>query len=139
MATMNANSAASLISAALAGNTAAKEEKKAAAMVYLNVGITIPLPNQQGEMVDTFVSLPFGLPLDTMSKMVAKGNNQEWNQLVDLKNGLLEALTKLGNTQEPGTGKVIPKLEVQVFHRKETSEPQAASGNAMELILKALS
>ena len=137
MATMNAN-AASLIAAALGGNATAKEEKKQA-QIYLNVGITIPLPNQQGEMVDTFVSLPFGLPLDTMSKMVAKGNNQEWNQLVDLKNGLLEALTKLGNTQEPGTGKVIPKLEVQVFHRKETSEPQAASGNAMELILKALS
>ena len=137
MATMNAN-AASLISSVLGGNATAKEEKQQA-QIYLNVGITIPLPNQQGEMVDTFVSLPFGLPLDTMSKMVAKGNNQEWNQLVDLKNGLLEALTKLGNTQEPGTGKVIPKLEVQVFHRKETSEPQAASGNAMELILKALS
>ena len=140
MAVMNQESAASLIAAAIGGNTSAKEEKKAAAMIYLNIGITIPLPNQQGEMVDTFVSLPFGLPLDTMTKMVAKGNNQEWNQLVDLKNGLLEALTKLGNTQEPGTGKVLPKLECQIFHRKEAStEPAATSANAMELILKALS
>ena len=139
MAVMNQESAASLIAAAIGGNTSAKEEKKAAAMIYLNIGITIPLPNQQGEMVDTFVSLPYGLPLDTMSKMVAKGNNQEWNTLVELKNGLLQALTSLGNSQEPGTGKVIPKLDVQVFHRKEISEPQAASGNAMELILKALS
>ena len=138
MATMNANSAASLISAALAGNTAAKEEKQQA-MVYLNVGITIPMPNAEGEVVDTFVSLPFGLPLDTMTKMVARGNNAHWNAMVDLKNGLLEALTTLGNAQEAGTGKVLPKLEVQIFHRKEASEPAAPSANSMELILKALS
>lgn len=138
MATMNANSAASLISAALAGNTTAKEEKQQA-MVYLNVGITIPMPNAEGEVVDTFVSLPFGLPLDTMTKMVAKGSNAQWNAMVDLKNGLLEALTTLGNAQEAGTGKVLPKLEVQIFHRKEASEPAAPSANSMELILKALS
>lgn len=138
MASMNANSAASLISAALAGNATAKEEKQQA-MVYLNVGITIPMPNAEGEVVDTFVSLPFGLPLDTMTKMVAKGNNAQWNAMVDLKNGLLEALTTLGNAQEAGTGKVLPKLEVQIFHRKEASEPAAASANSMELILKALS
>ena len=138
MATMNANSAASLISAALAGNTSAKEEKQQA-MVYLNVGITIPMPNAEGEVVDTFVSLPFGLPLDTMTKMVARGNNAQWNAMVDLKNGLLEALTTLGNAQEAGTGKVLPKLEVQIFHRKEASEPAAPSANSMELILKALS
>ena len=138
MATMNANSAASLISAALAGNTSTKEEKQQA-MVYLNVGITIPMPNAQGEVVDTFVSLPFGLPLDTMTKMVAKGSNAQWNAMVDLKNGLLEALTTLGNAQEAGTGKVLPKLEVQIFHRKEASEPAAPSANSMELILKALS
>ena len=138
MATMNANSAASLISAALAGNTSAKEEKQQA-MVYLNVGITIPMPNAEGEVVDTFVSLPFGLPLDTMAKMVTRGNNAHWNAMVDLKNGLLEALTTLGNAQEAGTGKVLPKLEVQIFHRKEASEPAAPSANSMELILKALS
>lgn len=138
MATMNANSAASLISAALVGNTSAKEEKQQA-MIYLNVGITIPLPNEKGEVVDTFVSLPFGLPLDTMTKMVARGNNAHWNAMVDLKNGLLEALTTLGNAQEAGTGKVLPKLEVQIFHRKEASEPVAPSANSMELILKALS
>ena len=138
MATMNANSAASLISAALTGNTSAKEEKQQA-MVYLNVGITIPMPNAEGEVVDTFVSLPFGLPLDTMTKMVARGNNAHWNAMVDLKNGLLEALTTLGNAQEAGTGKVLPKLEVQIFHRKEASEPAAPSANSMELILKALS
>ena len=140
MATMNANSAASLIAAALGGNTqtSAKEEKQQA-MVYLNVGITIPMPNAEGEVVDTFVSLPFGLPLDTMTKMVARGNNAQWNAMVDLKNGLLEALTTLGNAQEAGTGKVLPKLEVQIFHRKEASEPAAPSANSMELILKALS
>ena len=137
MATMNANSAASLISAALAGNTTAKEEKQQA-MVYLNVGITIPMPNAEGEVVDTFVSLPFGLPLDTMSKMVAKGSNPSWNSLVEMKNSLLEALVTLGNAQEPGSGKMLPKLEIQIYHRKEASEPAAPTANSMELILKAL-
>lgn len=140
MATMNANSAASLIAAALGGNTqtSAKEDKKQA-QIYLNIGITIPLPNAQGEVVDTFVSLPYGLPLDTMTKMVAKGSNAEWNTLVDLKNSLLEALTKLGESLEKGNGKVLPKLECQLYHRKDEATVQQPSGNAMELILKALS
>ena len=137
MATMNANSAASLISAALAGNTTAKEEKQQA-MLYLNVGVTIPLPNAEGEVVDTFVSLPLGLPLDTMPKKVARGNNANWNQMVDLKNSLLEALTKLGESMEKGTGKVLPALSCQLYHRKDEATVQQPSGNAMELILKAL-
>ena len=137
MATMNATSAASLISAALEGNAPTKADKPQA-MLYLNVGVTLPLPNEQGEIIPTFVSLPFGLPLDTMSKMVAKGSNPSWNSLVEMKNSLLEALVTLGNAQEPGSGKMLPKLEIQIFHRKEQAEP-VASANSMELILKALS
>ena len=138
MAVMNQESAASLISAALAGNTSAKEEKQQA-MVYLNIGIHVPMANEKGELVDTFIALPFGLPLDTMTKMVARGNNAHWNAMVDLKNGLLERLIALGNAQEAGTGKILPKLEVQIFHRKEAPESTAPSANAMELILNALS
>lgn len=138
MAAMNSTSAASLIAAALNGNTVEKSEKKES-MVYLNIGITIPMPNAQGEIEDTFVSLPFGLPLDTMSKSIARGNNAHWNGVVDLKNGLLEALTTLAQSFEPGSGKVMPKLECQLYHRKDKQEAQAASANSMELILKALS
>ena len=140
MATITNANTASLIAAALGGNTqtSAKEDKKQA-QIYLNIGITIPLPNAQGETVDTFVSLPFGLPLDTMSKMVSRGNNPEWNQMVGLKNSLLEALSTLGESLEKGSGKVLPKLECQLYHRKDDATVQQPSGNAMELILKALS
>ena len=139
MAVMNQESAASLISAALLGGKTEAKAEKQQAQIYLNIGINVPMANEKGEVVDTFVSLPFGLPLDTMTKMVAKGNNAHWNAMVDLKNGLLEALTTLGNAQEAGTGKVLPKLECQIFHRKEASTEPATSANAMELILKALS
>ena len=138
MAAMNQESAASLISQALGGKTEAKAEKQQA-QIYLNIGIYVPMANEKGEVVDTFVSLPFGLPLDNMTKMVARGNNANWNQMVDLKNSLLEALTKLGESMEKGNGKDMPKLSCQLYHRKDEATVQQPSGNAMELILKALS
>ncbi|ECQ2933722.1 hypothetical protein PJM40_0011 [Salmonella phage vB_SenP_UTK0002] len=138
MAVLNgSNNASSIIGAALGGKPAAGAQRPQAE-VFINVGINVQMPNEEGEMVDTFLSLPFGLPLDTMNELVIRGNNQQWNEQAAARNELLKALVKMGEALDAGTGTEMPKLSVQLYRRKAQEEHQA-SNNAMAQILAALS
>lgn len=137
MAILNGNNASSIIGAALNGR-ATNNTQRPQAEIFLNVGITVQLPNEEGEMVDTFLSLPFGLPLDTMNELVIRGNNTQWNEQAAARNELLKALVKMGESLEAGSGTELPKLQVQLYRRK-AQEEHIASNNAMSQILAALS
>lgn len=137
MAILNGNNASSIIGAALNGR-AANNTQRPQAEIFLNVGITVQLPNEEGEMVDTFLPLPFGLPLDTMNELVIRGNNAQWNEQAAARNELLKALVKMGESLEAGSGTELPKLQVQLYRRK-AQEEHIASNNAMSQILAALS
>lgn len=137
MAVLNGNNASSIIGAALNGR-AANNTQRPQAEIFLNVGITVQLPNEEGEMVDTFLPLPFGLPLDTMNELVIRGNNAQWNEQAAVRNELLKALVKMGESLEAGSGTELPKLQVQLYRRK-AQEEHIASNNAMSQILAALS
>lgn len=137
MAILNGNNASSIIGAALNGK-ATNNTQRPQAEIFLNVGITVQLPNEEGEMVDTFLSLPFGLPLDTMNELVIRGNNAQWNEQAAARNELLKALVKMGESLEAGSGTELPKLQVQLYRRK-AQEEHIASNNAMSQILAALS
>ncbi|AIX12365.1 single-strand DNA-binding protein [Escherichia phage Pollock] len=137
MAILNGNNASSIIGAALNGK-ATNNTQRPQAEIFLNVGITVQLPNEEGEMVDTFLSLPFGLPLDTMNELVIRGSNAQWNGQAAARNELLKALMKMGESLEAGSGTELPKLQVQLYRRK-AQEEHIASNNAMSQILAALS
>lgn len=137
MAILNGNNASSIIGAALNGK-ATNNTQRPQAEIFLNVGITVQLPNEEGEMVDTFLPLPFGLPLDTMNELVIRGNNAQWNEQAAARNELLKALVKMGESLEAGSGTELPKLQVQLYRRK-AQEEHIASNNAMSQILAALS
>jgi len=87
---------------------------KPKAEVWLNVGITLPIVQADGTTQDTFVALPFGLPLDTMEDMVAKGKNADWLNMVAVKNALLAKLKDAGNGLESGGEQVVAGLEIQL-------------------------
>ena len=138
MATLNsATNASSIIGAAL-GNKPAGGAARPQAEIFINVGITVQMPNEEGEMVDTFLSLPFGLPLDNMNELIIRGNNAQWNEQAAARNELLKALVKMGESLDAGTGSELPKLQVQLYRRK-AQEEHVASNNAMAQILSALS
>jgi hypothetical protein len=138
MATLN-SSASSIIGAALGNKSAGnKPADRPQAEIYINVGVTVQMPNEEGEMVDVFLSLPYGLPLDTMSDLVIRGNNQVWNDQAAARNELKAALVKLGESLEQGVGQTMPKLQVQLYRRKEQVE-HTASNNAVSQILAAIS
>lgn len=139
MAVVN-STASSIIGNALSGNKApaANNAQRPQAEIFINVGIPVQMPNEQGEMEEVFLSLPYGLALDNMSELVIRGNNQQWNDQAAARNELLKALVKMGSSLEAGTGTGLPKLQVQLYRRKEQVE-HTASNNAVSQILSALS
>lgn len=140
MATINnSNEARSIIGAALGGKGAGRQQSgdRPQAEFFINVGVTVPMPDEEGNMVDTFLSLPYGLPLDTMSELVIRGNNEVWNNQAAARNELLKALVKMGGELEVGSGQELPKLQVQLYRRKEQTE-HTASTSAVSAILNAL-
>lgn len=141
MAIVN-NNASSLISQALGGKPANRgNEPRPQAEFFINVGVPITRTiERDGEMVEEeiLLSLPFGLPLDTMNELVIRGNNEQWNADAAARNELLKALVKMGEGLDAGTGKMLPKLAVQLYRRKDQVEA-AADNSTMATILSALS
>ncbi|EFR8087445.1 hypothetical protein H0090_004553 [Salmonella enterica] len=143
MAVLNSgNNASSLISMALGNKPASRGgEPRPQAEFFINVGVPITRQvERDGEMVEEeiLLSLPFGLPLDTMSELVIRGNNEQWNADAAARNELLKALVKMGEGLDAGTGKMLPKLAVQLYRRKDQVEAAADNGT-MATILSALS
>ena len=99
MAIVN-NNASSLISQALGGKPASRSnEPRSQAEFFINVGVPITRTiERDGEMVEEeiLLSLPFGLPLDTMNELVIRGNNEQWNADAAARNELLKALVIMG-------------------------------------------
>ena len=141
MAIVN-NNASSLISQALGGKPASRgNEPRPQAEFFINVGVPMTRTiERDGEMVEEeiLLSLPFGLPLDTMNELVIRGNNEQWNADAAARNELLKALVKMGEGLDAGTGKMLPKLAVQLYRRKDQVEA-AADNSTMAIILSALS
>lgn len=91
-------------------NAGAKDKSQ----VWLNVGINLPMTKPDGTTENVFISLPFGLALDTMTKAEAKGNNTEYAHMVQAKNWLLEQLQAAGNKLDAGQATTINGLELQL-------------------------
>lgn len=99
--------------------------------VYLNIGMNVPMEQPDGTVEDVFVSLPFGLGVDTMSEAEYRGSDQNsnWNQLAQAKNGLLAALKGIAEGVEPGKTIVLPDNVFQLEIRKVGKAEAPAEGS----------
>jgi len=104
------------------GNGMPNAENRPQATLWLNVGLTIPVEQEDGTIVDTFVSLPVGIPLDTTEPMVMRGSNRNWLNIVQVKNALLEFAQKTAAGCEPGTGIIASNLQVQFFKKGDAAK-----------------
>lgn len=98
---------------------------------WLNIGVTLPGAGENGE--DLFVSLPVGIPLDDMKPVAIKGNNQNWINLAQTKNTLLEEVQKAGASMEPGSSDIIEGLSVQIL-RVGGAKPSTGDAESNPLI-----
>lgn len=75
----------------------ANPTNKPKAKIWINVGY------EAGEGENArFISLPFGIPVDTMDKLDVRGQNEEWVKQRIAQNQLLEALQEMGASFDPG-------------------------------------
>lgn len=106
-------------------------EERPQATLWLNVGLNIPVQQEDGTMVDTFISLPVGIPLDTTEPMVMRGSNRDWLNIVQVKNALLEFAQKTAAACEPGTGIIAENLQVQFFRKGNAAKASDPAENPL--------
>ena len=99
-------------------NAETASAKREASELWLNVGV---------EVNGKFVSLPFGLALDTMNHVEARGQNVEYVQLQNARNELLEDLKEVAAKLAPGEEIEVPVLTIRI--RRKNSELELAPEN----------
>lgn len=97
-------------------STNSKEFKKAT--VYLNVGYTVTLDDG----TETFVSLPFGLGLDNMSKAKTDTSNEDYNALNTARNQLLADILQAAKGISAGNGKFLDGLKLELRVKSKPTE-----------------
>lgn len=85
-------------------------QNRPSAKIWLNVGMNIPVQQEDGTVVEQFISIPMGIPFDTMEPMTARGNNPENNQRVEVGNMILEHFQKKCEALKPGETMAEPQL-----------------------------
>lgn len=115
--------------ASLFGNGAqapAATNEKTPAKVWLNIGYTVDAKQMvDGEMktVQQFVSLPVGIPLDTMVAIaLPKGKNKDYRNLVAARNVLMKKLQEISEKLDSGEDTLVP-LQIQM--RRVDAEVEA--------------
>lgn len=96
---------------------AAKPKSK----LWANIGFVTQVQNDEGVTEERFVSLPFGLAIDTMNNTEVQRKDNMYKTLQIAENDLLESLKKLGLSMEPGQQTIIADLKVQI-HRVDDRE-----------------
>lgn len=113
-------------------NTALKGKDTAAAkdlpksQFWMNVGFTAEGAGAEGE--DVFVSLPYGLPLDSMEHVNTKSKNENYVALQQARNGLLDQVKEAAATLQPGESMTV-QLEVQIRRIEEEVEETPTTDN----------
>jgi hypothetical protein len=104
--------------------TTAKTERKPTAQFWLNFGYMVA-STTEGED-SRFVSLPMGIPLDTMDKVSVRSQNQDYAQFQAARNDLLDQMLEAAGALQPGQDYVLEVeggLAVQI--RRVAAEVEA--------------
>jgi hypothetical protein len=103
------------------------------AELWMNIGYSTEIENEEtGKVEHRFVSLPRGIPLDTMEKVPTNSPNQLTATFQGARNDLLEQIMDAAKHLEPGEEKIIGEaggLQLQI--RRVTGKARAVrpSGN----------
>lgn len=98
-------------------------EEKVKSQLWVNVGYSIEV---NGESV--FVSIPMGIPVDSVKELPTNTRNAEFNLLNQARNQLLQDITAAAEDLEAGESHVL-ELEVQLRRIDKEVDPLPANGN----------
>lgn len=84
-------------------SASSSKDERPKAEFWLNIGYPVDVETSEGTEA-RFVSLPVGIPVDTMEKLSVKSSNEEFSALQSARNDLLdqimEAAQKLNSGEE---------------------------------------
>lgn len=110
---LNNNQNNSLIDNFINDNKSTVNSSRQEAKVFLNIGYTSEEKDANGDNI--FISLPYGLALDTMPNIrVSDRSQSSYADLQRKKNAFKDALLQAINNMPAGTRKRI-KLEVEIY------------------------
>ena len=102
---------------AKAAKSATIVEEKVKSQLWVNVGYSIEV---EGEQV--FVSIPMGIPVDSIKELPTNTRNAEFNLLNQARNQLLAEITAGSEDLEAGESHVL-ELEVQLRRIDKEVDP----------------
>lgn len=117
IADRNANAAAS----------GARTTEQPKAQLWLNVGYYVNSPTTENPEAQKFISLPMGIPLDTMTPAKITGTNKDFINMRSAQNELLQLLTEAG-FKLPEGGDELVNLQIQI--RRVNAAPVAADSDS---------
>ena len=98
-------------------------EEKVKSQLWINVGYSIEV---EGEQV--FVSIPMGIPVDSIKELPTNTRNAEFNLLNQARNQLLADITAASEDLEGGESHVL-ELEVQLRRIDKEVDPLPAGSS----------
>lgn len=97
---------------------------------WMNIGYRTQVLNEEtGEMVEKFVSLKQGVPLDTMARNDVSKGSKAYLQPATAQNELLDDVLEACKSLEPGEDRYITELEIQLHRVRGPAEVIAPSEN----------
>lgn len=110
-----------------AGAAAQGKEDRPKAQFWLNVGYESEVV-LEGEDKPRFISLPMGIPLDSMEPAKTNGQNQVWLKQQHARNDLYDQIMTKAQELAPGET-IVFNLQVEVRHIAEDAAPIDPSVN----------
>lgn len=105
---------------------AADKKDRPKAQFWMNVGyeVEVDVTGADGKDVreKRFISLPMGMPLDTMEKLSTKSSNAEFRALQGARNHLLEQVLAAAANMKPGETQLV---NLQIELRRVNDEHEA--------------
>ena len=106
----------------------AKQDDRPKADVWINVGYTSEIKDDQGEPY--FISLAQGVPVDTLEDLATNSRNDKYAAFNAGRNDLRDQLTEFAKTLQPGESRII-QLEVQIRRVREEAAPIDPANNPL--------
>ncbi len=104
-------------------STGAVVEEKVKSQLWVNVGYSIEVNGEQ-----VFVSIPMGIPVDSVKELPTNTRNAEFNLLNQARNQLLADITAASEDLEGGESHVL-ELEVQLRRVDKEVDPLPAGSD----------
>lgn len=102
---------------------------------WLNVGYLAEWTDPEtGEKEPMFISLPLGIPLDSMKTLPANAKNTKYREMQAAQNHLYEKIMEKAVTLEPGEDTIIScgSLSIQIRRRNsDAATPADTSANSL--------